>query len=126
MAVYDFCSSLPDNLRERKLIRKSLVLARNEKERAKIDGKRSEMDGEKTVSTARRNTRLWSTINGNVQMLLFRKFESDNGGMGILGLTAPDEFGNMDLADAKAVSIVHEEVSYLDPVLSLSFSRGSK
>jgi len=52
MAVYDFCLSLPDNLRERKLIRKSLVLSRNEKEPAEIDGKRSEMDGEKTVSTA--------------------------------------------------------------------------
>ena len=47
-----FVSPMPDNLRERKLIRKSLVLARNEKERAEIDGKRTEMDGEKTVSTA--------------------------------------------------------------------------
>ena len=59
-------------------------------------------------------------------MLLIQKFESDNGGMGILGLTAPKEFGDMDLADAKTVLIVHEEVSYLDPALSLSFLRGSK
>jgi hypothetical protein len=32
-AVYDFCSYLSDQLRQRKLIRKSLVLVRNEKER---------------------------------------------------------------------------------------------
>jgi len=41
---------------------------------------------------------------------LFRKFGSD-GGMGILGLTVPEEFGGLDL-DATAVSIVHEELSY--------------
>ena len=37
MAAYDFCSFLSDNLRERGLIRKSLVLVRNEKERTEID-----------------------------------------------------------------------------------------
>ena len=41
---------------------------------------------------------------------LFRKFGSD-GGMGILGLTVPEEFGGTGL-DATAVSIVHEELSY--------------
>jgi len=42
---------------------------------------------------------------------LFRKFGSNNGGMGILGLTVPEEFGGTGL-DATAVSIVHEELSY--------------
>lgn len=42
MAVYDFCSYLSDQLRERKLIRKSLVLVRNDKERAEIDRVRSQ------------------------------------------------------------------------------------
>ena len=41
---------------------------------------------------------------------LFRKFGSD-GGMGILGVTVPEEFGGTGL-DATAVSIVHEELSY--------------
>jgi len=41
---------------------------------------------------------------------LFRKFGSD-GGMGILGLTVPEEYGGLDL-DSTAVSIVHEELSY--------------
>ena len=42
---------------------------------------------------------------------LFRKFGSNSGGMGILGLTVPEEFGGTGL-DATAVSIVHEELSY--------------
>ena len=52
---------------------------------------------------------------------LFRKFGSDNGGMGILGLTVPEEFGGTGLHDAMAVSIVHEELSYSDPALCLSY-----
>mmetsp|Transcript_7004 Transcript_7004/g.12271 ORF Transcript_7004/g.12271 Transcript_7004/m.12271 type:complete len:453 (-) Transcript_7004:99-1457(-) len=52
---------------------------------------------------------------------LFRKFGSDNGGMGILGLTVPEEFGGTGLQDATAVSIVHEELSYSDPALCLSY-----
>ena len=52
---------------------------------------------------------------------LFRKFGSQNGGLGILGLTAPDEFGGTGLPDATAVSIVHEELSYSDPALCLSY-----
>ena len=45
MAVYDFCSFLSDQLKERNLIRKSLVLVRNEKERAEIDRVRSQRGG---------------------------------------------------------------------------------
>jgi isovaleryl-CoA dehydrogenase len=52
---------------------------------------------------------------------LFRKFGSHNGGLGILGLTAPEEFGGTGLSDATAVSIVHEELSYSDPALCLSY-----
>ncbi|KAL9179448.1 hypothetical protein ACHAXT_008738 [Thalassiosira profunda] len=52
---------------------------------------------------------------------LFRKFGSADGGMGILGLTVPEEFGGTGLPDATAVSIVHEELSYSDPALCLSY-----
>mmetsp|Transcript_10544 Transcript_10544/g.16634 ORF Transcript_10544/g.16634 Transcript_10544/m.16634 type:complete len:451 (-) Transcript_10544:574-1926(-) len=52
---------------------------------------------------------------------LFRKFGSNDGGLGILGLTVPEEFGGTGLADATAVSIVHEELSYSDPALCLSY-----
>ena len=52
---------------------------------------------------------------------LFRKFGSQNGGLGILGLTAPEVFGGTGLPDATAVSIVHEELSYSDPALCLSY-----
>ncbi|KAL7547254.1 hypothetical protein ACHAWF_010576 [Thalassiosira exigua] len=45
MSTYDFCSFLSDNLRERKLIRKSLVLVRDESERAEIDRQFSQKDG---------------------------------------------------------------------------------
>ena len=51
---------------------------------------------------------------------LFRKFGSSDNGMGILGLTVPEEFGGTGLSDATAVSIVHEELSYSDPALCLS------
>ena len=44
MAASDFCSYLSDELRERNLIRKSLVLVRNEKERAEIERVRSQRD----------------------------------------------------------------------------------
>jgi len=33
----------------------------------------------------------------------------------------PEEFGGTGLADATAVSIVHEELSYSDPALCLSY-----
>jgi len=52
---------------------------------------------------------------------LFRKFGSDNGGLGILGLTCSEEYGGTGLSDATAVSIVHEELSYSDPALCLSY-----
>jgi len=49
-AAYDFCSFLSDKLREKNLIRKSLILVRNEKERAEIDLAISERDGQTTIS----------------------------------------------------------------------------
>lgn len=52
---------------------------------------------------------------------LFRKFGSGNNGLGILGLTVPEQYGGTGLADATAVSIVHEELSYSDPALCLSY-----
>jgi len=44
MAASDFCSYLSDKLREKNLIRKSLVLVRNEKERAEIERVRLQRD----------------------------------------------------------------------------------
>mmetsp|Transcript_10940 Transcript_10940/g.16944 ORF Transcript_10940/g.16944 Transcript_10940/m.16944 type:complete len:437 (-) Transcript_10940:1248-2558(-) len=44
MAASDFCASLSDKLREKNLIRKSLVLVRNEKERAEIERVRLQRD----------------------------------------------------------------------------------
>ena len=52
---------------------------------------------------------------------LFRKLGSGNDGLGILGLTVPEEFGGTGLSDATAVSIVHEELSYSDPAFCLSY-----
>ena len=53
---------------------------------------------------------------------LFRKFgTNDPDGLGILGLTVPEVYGGTGLADATAVSIVHEELSYSDPALCLSY-----
>lgn len=52
---------------------------------------------------------------------LFRKFGSADGGLGVLGLTVPEEYGGTGLSDATAVSIVHEELSYSDPALCLSY-----
>ncbi len=45
MAASDFCSFLSDRLRDRNLIRKSLVLCRNEKERLEIERVRSQPTG---------------------------------------------------------------------------------
>ena len=47
---------------------------------------------------------------------LFREM----GSMGLLGLTAPSEFGGAGL-DATSVAIVNEELSYSDPGLCLAF-----
>jgi isovaleryl-CoA dehydrogenase len=53
---------------------------------------------------------------------LFRKFgTNDPDGLGILGLTVPEMYGGTGLSDATAVSIVHEELSYSDPALCLSY-----
>ncbi|KAL3757776.1 hypothetical protein ACHAWU_000417 [Discostella pseudostelligera] len=52
---------------------------------------------------------------------LFRRFGSGNDGLGILGLTVPEKYGGTGLSDATAVSIVHEELSYSDPALCLSY-----
>eukprot|EP00584_Thalassiosira_punctigera_P023761 CAMPEP_0172551992 /NCGR_PEP_ID=MMETSP1067-20121228/42971_1 /TAXON_ID=265564 ORGANISM="Thalassiosira punctigera, Strain Tpunct2005C2" /NCGR_SAMPLE_ID=MMETSP1067 /ASSEMBLY_ACC=CAM_ASM_000444 /LENGTH=426 /DNA_ID=CAMNT_0013339887 /DNA_START=32 /DNA_END=1312 /DNA_ORIENTATION=+ len=46
MAAYNFCAFLSDKLRERKLIRKSLILVRNDKERVEIDRIKSERDAQ--------------------------------------------------------------------------------
>ena len=51
---------------------------------------------------------------------LFRKFGSDNG-LGILGLTVPEQYGGTGFTNATAVAIVHEELSYSDPALCLSY-----
>jgi len=49
---------------------------------------------------------------------LFRKLGDE--GMGILGLTVPEEYGGTGL-DAAAVCLVHEELSYSDPAFCLSY-----
>lgn len=49
MAASDFCSHLSDRLRDKNLIRKSLVLVRNEKERAEIERVRSQRDQGTTI-----------------------------------------------------------------------------
>ena len=49
MAASDFCAYLSDKLREKNLIRKSLVLVRNEKERAEIERVRSQRDEGTTI-----------------------------------------------------------------------------
>jgi isovaleryl-CoA dehydrogenase len=49
---------------------------------------------------------------------LFRALGDD--GLGILGLTAPEEYGGTGL-DAAAVCLVHEELSYSDPAFCLSY-----
>ena len=49
-------------------------------------------------------------------LALFRKL----GGMGLLGLTAPAEFGGAGM-DATSVVIVNEEISYSDPGFCLAF-----
>eukprot|EP00563_Minutocellus_polymorphus_P018611 CAMPEP_0197719366 /NCGR_PEP_ID=MMETSP1434-20131217/3152_1 /TAXON_ID=265543 /ORGANISM="Minutocellus polymorphus, Strain CCMP3303" /LENGTH=410 /DNA_ID=CAMNT_0043304111 /DNA_START=60 /DNA_END=1292 /DNA_ORIENTATION=+ len=52
---------------------------------------------------------------------LFRKLgTADPGGLGILGLTAPDKFGGTGF-DATACALVHEELSYSDPAFCLSY-----
>lgn len=50
---------------------------------------------------------------------LFRQFGSH--GLGILGLTVPEEYGGTGFINATAVAIVHEELSYSDPALCLSY-----
>ena len=52
---------------------------------------------------------------------LFRKLGSNDGGLGVLGLTVPEEYGGTGMIDATAVSIVHEELSYVDPAFCLSY-----
>ena len=49
---------------------------------------------------------------------LFRKLGDD--GMGLLGLTVPEEYGGAGL-DASAVCLVHEELSYSDPAFCLAY-----
>ena len=49
---------------------------------------------------------------------LFRKLGDD--GMGILGLTVPEDYGGTGM-DAAAVCLVHEELAYSDPAFCLSY-----
>lgn len=49
---------------------------------------------------------------------LFRQLGSN--GLGLLGLTVPEDYGGSGL-DATAVALVHEELSYSDPAFALSF-----
>jgi isovaleryl-CoA dehydrogenase len=52
---------------------------------------------------------------------LFRKLGSEHPeGLGLLGLTVPEEYGGTE-QDAVAVSLVHEELSYSDPAFCLSY-----
>ncbi|KAL7522479.1 hypothetical protein ACHAWX_007166 [Stephanocyclus meneghinianus] len=53
-------------------------------------------------------------------LTLFRKLGSANG-LGILGLTVPEQYGGTGFANAAAVAIVHEELSYSDPAFCLSY-----
>jgi isovaleryl-CoA dehydrogenase len=53
----------------------------------------------------------------NIQ--LFQKLGNSNG-LGLLGLTVPEEYGGCGL-DASAVVLVHEELSYADPAFCLSY-----
>lgn len=49
---------------------------------------------------------------------LFRKLGDE--GLGILGLTVPEEYGGTGM-DASAVCLVHEELSYSDPGFCLAY-----
>lgn len=51
MAASDFCACLSDMLRERNLIRKSLVLVRNERERAEIERVRLQREEQQGTAT---------------------------------------------------------------------------
>jgi isovaleryl-CoA dehydrogenase len=51
-------------------------------------------------------------------MELFQKL--GDSGLGILGLTAPEEYGGVGM-DAPAVCLVHEELAYSDPAFCLSY-----
>ncbi|KAL7460577.1 LOW QUALITY PROTEIN: hypothetical protein ACHAXS_001227 [Conticribra weissflogii] len=59
--------------------------------------------------------------NETLNIPLFRKLGSGNDGLGILGLTVPEEYGGTGLPCASAVAIVHEELSYSDPAFCLSY-----
>jgi len=75
LGVYDFCTFLSDNLKQRNLIRKSLLLVRNEKERAEIDRVVSQRD-ELTTTTEvgdDDNSEAWQTSDGNSEVDDFRK-----------------------------------------------------
>ena len=59
---------------------------------------------------------LESDRNERFNLGLFREM----GSMGLLGLTAPPEYGGAGM-DATSVAIVNEELSYSDPGLCLAF-----
>jgi len=55
--------------------------------------------------------------NETFNMPLFQKLGSE---LGLLGITAPCEYGGSEM-DAAAVALVHEELSYSDPAFCLSY-----
>jgi len=73
LSVYDFCTFLSDNLKERNLIRKSLLLVRNEKERAEIDRVVSQRDELTTTKTTLDDDRGEEKEEGNSEVDDFRR-----------------------------------------------------
>ena len=73
LGVYDFCTFLSDNLKQRNLIRKSLLLVRNEKERVEIDRVVSQRDELTTAKTTLDDDRGEEKEDGNSEVDDFRK-----------------------------------------------------
>jgi len=73
LGVYDFCTFLSDNLKKRNLIRKSLLLVRNEKERAEIDRVVSQRGELTTTKTTLDDDRGEEKEEGNSEVNDFRK-----------------------------------------------------
>ena len=73
LSVYDFCTFLSDNLKKRNLIRKSLLLVRNEKERAEIDRVVSQRGELTTTKTTLDDDREEEKEEGNSEVDDFRR-----------------------------------------------------
>jgi isovaleryl-CoA dehydrogenase len=64
---------------------------------------------------------LWHNKHEKFNLSLFRKLGTlTPDGLGILGLTVPEDYGGTHM-DATAVALVHEELSYADPAFCLSY-----